>query len=125
MIDTEVLGFSDLEMERIQAAAGLLPESQRASFLRSVGNRLASLPYQASIADVEIAIRFVLNAYGIAGGRRAQADRAGARPARTHQPGREARERREREAADAEQAAGSAVSRAIESNSVIWWETKE
>jgi hypothetical protein len=66
-----VIGFSDLELERIQAAAGLLPESHRGQFLRSVGNRLASLPRQASLADVESAIRFVLNAYGIAGGRRA------------------------------------------------------
>jgi hypothetical protein len=36
----------------------------------------------------------------------------------------EARERREREAAAAEQAAAAAVSRALESNAVIWWEMK-
>jgi hypothetical protein len=69
MID--LIGFSDLEMARIQAAAGLLPESRRGQFLRSVGNRLASLPYPASIADIETAITFVLSGYGIARGRAA------------------------------------------------------
>jgi hypothetical protein len=65
------VGFSDLEMKRIRAAAGMLPESKRGQFLRSVGNRLADLPYQASVADIESAITFVLSGYGIAGGRSA------------------------------------------------------
>ena len=65
------VSISDLEMKRIRAAAGMLPESKRGQFLRSVGNRLADLPYQASVADIETAIAFVLSGHGVAGGRSA------------------------------------------------------
>jgi hypothetical protein len=64
------LSFSDQEMDRITAAAALLPASRRDTFLRSVAGRVAGLPC-VGMAEIESAIAFVLNNYGIGGGNQA------------------------------------------------------
>jgi hypothetical protein len=45
----------------------MLPVSQRDSFVRSVAGRVAGLP-NVGMAEIESAIQFVLNSYGVTGG---------------------------------------------------------
>ena len=59
--------FTDEMLDRITAAAALLPADSRSSFARSVANRLGGLPYQPGMAELETAIGFVLNTRGVGG----------------------------------------------------------
>ena len=61
------VSFSDVEFDRICAAAAMLQnEKQRSDFLKIVGNRLSDLPYQAQTGDIENAIAFALGTFGLA-----------------------------------------------------------
>jgi hypothetical protein len=61
------LSLSDEQLDRVMAAAAMLPVSSRDAFLRSVAGRVAGVP-NVGIAEVETAIAFVLNSYGVGGG---------------------------------------------------------
>jgi hypothetical protein len=65
-----MFSLDDEQMDRVMGAAALLPTHQRDLFLRSVAGRVAGLPC-VSMAEIESAIAFVQNNYGIAGGHRA------------------------------------------------------
>jgi hypothetical protein len=52
-------------MDRLMGAAAMLPASRRDSFVRSVAGRVAGLPC-VGMAEIESAITFVLNSYGVA-----------------------------------------------------------
>jgi hypothetical protein len=62
-----MFSLSDEEMDRLTAAASMLPVSSRSAFLKSVAGRVAGIP-NAGMAEIESAIQFVLNNYGVAGG---------------------------------------------------------
>jgi hypothetical protein len=64
------LALTDEQMDRLLAAASMLPISSRDAFLKSVAGRVAGVPC-LGMAEIESAIAFVLNNYGIAGGHRA------------------------------------------------------
>jgi hypothetical protein len=64
-----MLSFDDTQLDRLYAAAELVPQPRRDNFLKSVANILGGLHHDPSTADVEHAIAFVLNGYGIIGGR--------------------------------------------------------
>ena len=64
------LALSDEMLDRVMAAASLLPISSRDAFLKSVAGRVAGVP-NVGMAEIESAIRFVLNLYGIGGGNQA------------------------------------------------------
>jgi hypothetical protein len=61
------LSFDDDQMNRLMDAAAMLPTRQRDAFLRSVAGRVAGMP-DVGIAEIESAIEFTLNAYGVVGG---------------------------------------------------------
>lgn len=63
--------FDDAMLDRVMAAAALLPVNARDGFMRSVANRIANLRHPPGMAELEVAIQFVLNARGIGGGARA------------------------------------------------------
>jgi hypothetical protein len=65
-----MFSLSDEQLDRVIAAAAMLPASRRDMFLRSVAGRVAGLPC-VGMAEIESAISFVLNTYGIGGGPRA------------------------------------------------------
>jgi hypothetical protein len=62
------LALDDAMLDRLTNAAALLPTNARDNFMRSVANRISDLPYPPGIAELEIAITFVLNCHGIGGG---------------------------------------------------------
>ena len=62
------LGLSDEMLEQIMASASMIPVSCRSAFLKSVAGRVAGLSC-IGMAEIESAITFTLNAYGVAGGR--------------------------------------------------------
>jgi hypothetical protein len=62
------LAFDDEMLDRVMAAAALLPVNARDNFLRSVANRVSDLPYQAGMPEIERAISFVLGCRGVGGG---------------------------------------------------------
>jgi hypothetical protein len=59
--------LSDEQLDRVMAAAALLPIGRRDIFLRSVAGRVAGLP-SIGLAEIESAINFVLNSYGVVAG---------------------------------------------------------
>lgn len=61
------LALTDEQLDRVMAAATLLPASSRDAFLKSVAGRVAGIP-NVGTAEIESAIQFVLNNYGIIGG---------------------------------------------------------
>ena len=63
-----MFSLSDEELDRVMAAASMLPPSRRDVFVRSVAGRVAHLP-NFGLAEIECAIQFVLNQYGVIGGR--------------------------------------------------------
>jgi hypothetical protein len=65
-----MFSLSDEQLDRVMAAAAMLPASRRDSFIRSVAGRVAGLPC-VGMAEIETAIRFVLNSYGVAPGNNA------------------------------------------------------
>jgi hypothetical protein len=62
-----MFSLSDEQLDRVIAAAAMLPASRRDMFLRSVAGRVAGLPC-VGMAEIETAIAFVLNSYGVAPG---------------------------------------------------------
>jgi hypothetical protein len=62
------LSFTDDQITQLKMVASMLPINARDNFLRSIGNRMADLPYPPSNADVQAAIDFVLSCRGVAGG---------------------------------------------------------
>ena len=62
-----MFSLSDEELDRVTVAAAMLPTRQRDSFVRSVAGRLAGLS-NVGMAEIESAIEFVLNSYGVVGG---------------------------------------------------------
>jgi hypothetical protein len=60
--------FDDEMMDRLMAAAALLPSNARDGFMRSVANRISDLPFQAGLPENEQAIAFVLGCRGVTGG---------------------------------------------------------
>jgi hypothetical protein len=60
------LALTDEKMDRVLAAASLLPATSRDGFLKSVAGRVAGVPC-LGMAEIEEAIAFVLNNYGITG----------------------------------------------------------
>jgi hypothetical protein len=64
---TTPFSLSDEELDRVIAAAAMLPARQRDSFVRSVAGRVAGLPC-VGMAEIESAIAFTLNVYGVTGG---------------------------------------------------------
>jgi hypothetical protein len=65
-----MFSLSDEELDRVMEAAALLPTHQRDAFLRSVAGRVAGSP-DVGMAEIESAITFVLNSYGVAPGNNA------------------------------------------------------
>jgi hypothetical protein len=65
-----MFSLDDQQLDRVMAAAALLPTSRRDAFLKSVAGRVAGLP-NVGTAEIERAIEFALNCYGIGGGNRA------------------------------------------------------
>jgi hypothetical protein len=63
------IAFTDEMMERLTTAAALLPANSRDGFTRTVINRISDLGYRPGLAELEVAIQFVLNARGVAGSR--------------------------------------------------------
>lgn len=61
------LALTDQMLEKVMAAAFMLSISSRDAFLKSVAGRVAGLPC-IGMAEIETAIRFVLNNYGVAPG---------------------------------------------------------
>jgi hypothetical protein len=59
------LSFTDAQISQLKMVASMLPINARDNFLRSIGNRLADLPYRPRDADM---IYFVLSCRGVAGG---------------------------------------------------------
>jgi hypothetical protein len=64
------LALSDEQLDRVMAAASMLPVTSRDAFLKSVAGRVAGVPY-LGMDPVEHAIAVVLGIYGVAGGHRA------------------------------------------------------
>jgi hypothetical protein len=62
------LAFSDEQMDRLTAAATLLPPQHRHSFMRLVGNHINTKPQSPSMDDVEAGITFALSTFGVAVG---------------------------------------------------------
>ena len=62
-----LFALDDQQLERLMDAAAMLPAHQRDAFVRSVAGRVADIP-NFGIGEIECAIQFVLNHYGIAGG---------------------------------------------------------
>jgi hypothetical protein len=62
--------LSDEQLDRVMGAAATLPASRRDIFLRSVAGRVAGLPC-IGVAEIESAITFVLNSYGVCPGNNA------------------------------------------------------
>jgi hypothetical protein len=62
------LSFTDEMLDRLTAAAAMLPANTRNNFMRSVANRIADLRHPPGLPELEVAIAFVLNARGIGGG---------------------------------------------------------
>jgi hypothetical protein len=65
-----MFSLSDEMLDRLMAAASMLPVSRRDAFLKSVAGRVCGVPC-AGMAEIESAIAFVLNTYGVAGGNQA------------------------------------------------------
>jgi hypothetical protein len=65
-----LFNLDDLQLERLMAGAALLPAHQRDAFVRSVAGRVADIP-NFGLAEIETAIVYTLNAYGIALGNQA------------------------------------------------------
>jgi hypothetical protein len=61
---TTPFSLSDEELDRLMAAAAMLPQHQRTAFVRSVAGRVADV----GLVEIESAIEFTLNAYGVVGG---------------------------------------------------------
>jgi hypothetical protein len=62
-----MFSLDDEQLDRVMDAAAMLPASRRDMFLRSVAGRVAGLP-GVGMAEIESAITFVLNSYGVAPG---------------------------------------------------------
>ena len=60
--------FTSEQLDRVMDAASMLPANAQPSFVRSVANRVADLPYTVGTAEIEVAIRFVLGTRGVTGG---------------------------------------------------------
>lgn len=67
---TPPLSLSDEMLDRVMSAASMLPVSSRDAFLKSVAGRVVGIPC-VGIAEIESAIQFVLNSYGVIGGNEA------------------------------------------------------
>ena len=65
-----LFSLDDQQLERLMDAAAMLPQHQRDRFVRSVAGRVAGVPH-VGMAEIEHAIAFTLNAYGIALGNQA------------------------------------------------------
>lgn len=63
-----MFSLDDRQLDRVMDAAAMLPTRQRDAFLKSVAGRVAGLS-DVGIAEIESAIEFTLNAYGVIGGR--------------------------------------------------------
>lgn len=64
---TTPLALTDRQLDRVIAAASMLPVTSRNAFLKSVAGRVAGLP-NVGTPEIESAIHFVLNSYGVIGG---------------------------------------------------------
>ena len=64
------LALTDKELARLMTAATLLPVTSRDVFLKSVAGRVAGSPC-VGMGEIERAIAFVLNHYGVIGGSQA------------------------------------------------------
>jgi hypothetical protein len=64
------LSLSDTQLSLVQQAATLLSPGRRDGFLRSIANRLCTLPHPTD-HDVQDAVNVVLGRHGIAGGTQA------------------------------------------------------
>jgi hypothetical protein len=62
-----LFALDDQQLERLMAAASMLPPAKRDAFVRSVAGRVSGMT-TIGMAEIEAAIQFVLNNYGIAGG---------------------------------------------------------
>jgi hypothetical protein len=62
-----LFSLDDQGLERLMAAAALLPPHLRDPFTRSVAGRVSGMP-NVGMAELEHAIQFVLGNFGIAGG---------------------------------------------------------
>lgn len=60
--------FSAEQLDRVMDAAAMLPANAQQSFIRSVANRVADLPYTVGMAEIEVAIKFGLGTRGVTGG---------------------------------------------------------
>ena len=67
MTTMTLFSLDDQQLERLMAAASMLPPHHRGRFVRSVAGRVAGMPH-VGLAEIETAIQFVLNNYGILGG---------------------------------------------------------
>lgn len=65
-----MISLTDEQLDRVMAAAALLPVTSRDAFLKSVAGRVAGVPH-VSMSEIERAIAFVLNNYGIIAGNQA------------------------------------------------------
>lgn len=61
-----MFSLSDEQLDRVMSAATMLPVGRRDVFLRSVAGRVAGLPC-VGLAEIETAIAFTLNVYGVTG----------------------------------------------------------
>ena len=60
--------FTEEQLDRVMDAAAMLPANARDNFVRSVGNRVADMPYTVGMAEIEVAIKFVLGTREVTGG---------------------------------------------------------
>lgn len=65
------LALDDAMLDRLTNAAALLPANARDHFMRSVANRIADLHHPPGVAELEVAINFVLGTRGVSVGRAA------------------------------------------------------
>ena len=49
--------FTSEQLNRVMDAASMLPTDAQPSFVRSVANRVADLPYTVGMVEIEVAIR--------------------------------------------------------------------
>lgn len=71
---TMPLALTDEQLDRVMAAASLLPITSRDAFLKSVAGKVSGVPH-LGMDTVDHAIAVVLGAYGIAGGHKAFTNR--------------------------------------------------
>jgi hypothetical protein len=62
-----MFSLDDAQLNRLMDAAAMLPASKRDAFVRSVAGRVAGLP-RITISEIDSAVEFVLNSYGVAPG---------------------------------------------------------